>query len=249
VSFIFLIPFSFTILATTQVDHPFSAALGAISPTFLLNNVDGGNILNLVCLANAPQVGLSICYICFNRALTSMYVSREWAQFSQTRKGLRVTKPFNKQRGTFWLSLPYRLSIPLLVFSTLMHYLVSQSLFIADVVALSASGDPPGIDVDGGVLTLGYSPLAILCVTLIAGIAFLFLVCLGHLKNPTGLPIMRSCSGVIAAACHRPRFDVNAHEEKVKWGVIVALEGTAEAQCCFTTYEVRMPVEGEEFFA
>lgn len=178
-----------------------------------------------------------------------MYISREWAQFSQTRKGLRVTKPSNKQRGTFWLSLPYRVSIPLMIISVLMHYLVSQCLFIADVVALSASGDPPSIDVDGGLLTLGYSPPALLCVTVVALVAFLFLIGLSDLRNPTGLPIMRSCSGVIAAACHRPRFDVGAYQEKVKWGVVVALEGTAEAQCCFTTYEVRIPVEGEEFFA
>ncbi|KAF2850824.1 hypothetical protein T440DRAFT_396198, partial [Plenodomus tracheiphilus IPT5] len=81
--------------------------------------VDGTNLLTLrvsvmgsVLLANSPQVILSYLYLAFNGLYTSMFIGREWATYMIARKPLRVTAPAGQQRGTYWLSVPYRYAIP-----------------------------------------------------------------------------------------------------------------------------------------
>jgi hypothetical protein len=69
-------------------------------------------------MANTPQVVYSILYFAFNGALTAMAQADEWSQYAVHRKGLRVsTATKTEQRSTYFLSLPYRYSIPQLVFS------------------------------------------------------------------------------------------------------------------------------------
>lgn len=49
------------------------------------------------------------------------------------KKPLRVTAPQGQQRSTYYLHLPYRYSVPLIVTSALLHWLVSQSIFLVRI--------------------------------------------------------------------------------------------------------------------
>ena len=57
------------------------------------------------------------------------------------------------------------------------------------------------------------------------------------------MPLARSCSAAISAAFHRPEEDVNAALLPVSWGA-VSTDGPI-VHCCFTSFEVSPPVEGE----
>lgn len=64
-----------------------------------------------------------------------MLVGDEWGRFATHRKTLRVTHPRGIQRSTYFISLPYKYGIPLMIANTVLHILISQSLFIISTVA------------------------------------------------------------------------------------------------------------------
>ncbi|KAF2827056.1 hypothetical protein CC86DRAFT_264039, partial [Ophiobolus disseminans] len=91
-----------------------------------------GSIIPFVLIVNSPQFIISILYLLYNGLFTGMLAGREWAQYAVKRAPLRVvTLPKPTQRSTHFLQLPYVWSIPLLIACALLHWLVSQSLFLA----------------------------------------------------------------------------------------------------------------------
>ncbi|GME32344.1 hypothetical protein GTA08_BOTSDO13707 [Neofusicoccum parvum] len=82
----------------------------------------------LIILANIPQLIISLDYLLLNRLVTSMAGACEWSLFAHQRKTLRTSLPRGAQRSTYWLSLPLKLSIPLMAVSAALHYFTSQSL-------------------------------------------------------------------------------------------------------------------------
>lgn len=169
-------------------------------------------------LANLPHLIFSLIYFQWNIAFTAMLMGKEWNQFSVRRASLRVSdKPQGKQRSRYFLQLPYRFSAPLITASILFHWLISQSLF---VVAIERRKDADVLS--WGVVTCGYSPMAIIA-TLAAGLSIpLSILTVGRRRLRGRMPIAGSCSLAIAAACHNP--DGSAHPEAaygyVKWGVM-----------------------------
>jgi hypothetical protein len=90
----------------------------------------GPNTATLSILANLPQLILSTCYLAYNGLLTRIFSEFEWASYSQAYTSLRVTQRKGEQLSTYRLQLPLRWSIPLLVISTLLHWLFSNCLYI-----------------------------------------------------------------------------------------------------------------------
>jgi hypothetical protein len=92
-----------------------------------------GNII----LANTPQLLVSLLYILYNDLFTRMHLSAQWSSYSRVHKLLRVLNPTkgagskNLQKRNYFLSLPLRMAIPLLIVITVLHWLVSQSIFFA----------------------------------------------------------------------------------------------------------------------
>ncbi|ORY16815.1 hypothetical protein BCR34DRAFT_461170, partial [Clohesyomyces aquaticus] len=86
-----------------------------------------------LCIANAPQLLVSILYFLYNALFTCMLSGLEWSKFSTRRSHLRVSDPVpnGHQKSTFWLQRPYRYSVPLLAASALLRWLVSQTIFFA----------------------------------------------------------------------------------------------------------------------
>lgn len=189
-------------------------------------------------VANAAQPLPSIYYFIYNGFHTSMVLGEEWDSYGKTRKGIRVSGiPQGSQRGTHILQLPFRYALPLMATSSLLHWLVSQSLFAVSIE----------IDQKKSVFTCGYSFIAVYYLF----IAFLFIMIyfwtLALRKFKNGLPVVGSCSAAMAAACHAPSTSDDyslVPTLPLQWGVV--RDGSddsddSEAHCVFWHREVDIP--------
>lgn len=217
---------------------------GAVTGQSLANvRIQGSSgLLVTVLIANAPQLILSFLYLTYNSLFTCMLLGKEWSDYAYQRKPLRVTSPIGEQRSTYRLQLPYSYGIPLLVLSGVLHWLVSQSIFLARVTAIGRDGQE---DPAYSVSTCGYSCIAIVTAIFLGSIALIFGNLNGFRRYRDGMPLVGSCSAAISAACHRPENDVDASVLPVKWGVPEG-KGTI-GHCCFTSLEVTPPVEGQTY--
>ena len=195
-----------------------SLGFGATSGSTLIEFKSSmqSSLVAMVMLANSPQLVLSILYFNYNSLFTCMLLAKEWSGYAHKRKGLRVTAPRGEQRSTYRLQVPYRYGVPLLIFSGLLHWLVSQSLFLVRASAFNDAGD---LDPKYDISTCGYSPSAIL-VTIIVGIVILVLVFVNGFRSYSpGMPLAGSCSTAISAACHPPKGDENPSTKTLMWGL------------------------------
>lgn len=104
--------------------------------------------------ANCWQIIISGLYVAENSLLTSMLVGREWANYAIKRKPLRVSHPKGVQRSTYYLSMPFRYAIPVMIANTVLHWLVSQSVFLVSTITFY----PNAVEDEGNsFFTTGYS--------------------------------------------------------------------------------------------
>lgn len=218
-------------------------------------------------IANTPQLIFSFLYFGFNGILTSMRVAVEWSNYAGKRKPLRVSNnPQLAQRSNHFLSIPYRYAIPLMVTSGMMHWLISESLFM---VGIEAWDENMQRDPSSDIITCGYSPRAMLSTICVGVLMFGGLVGLAMRRLPSAMPVAASCSLAIAAACH-PRYDPNKGQRPggddedvemdsergdeedmgclpVQW-VAVHVDGPI-GHCSFTSddHDVGMPEGGHEY--
>ncbi|XEV01153.1 hypothetical protein FSHL1_006440 [Fusarium sambucinum] len=169
------------------------------------SNVGSGglNKLSLVpmtMVANLPQLILSICYITYNGLFTRMLAELEWTKYSIEYRALRVTEPKGEQNSTYRLQLPYRFSVPLIIISTLLHWIYSNCIYVSNYQDYdSIYPYEPRFR-----LGLQFSTTAILigfCLSLVVAITPAFLV---YIKLPGTMVIAGGNSAVISAACHYP---------------------------------------------
>jgi hypothetical protein len=75
--------------------------------------------------ANIPKPAVSMIYLCLNHQLTLMIQLPDWTNLALHRQPLRVSdpEPNSDQTSTYWLSIPYQYSVPLLLSSVLMGWL------------------------------------------------------------------------------------------------------------------------------
>ena len=204
-------------------------------------------------LANLPQLIFSMLYFASNSMVTAMILADEWARYATQRKGLRVScPPTGAQRRSYFLSLPYRYFIPLIVLSTLLHWLISQSLFLVGIEAYSAILERyPQYDIT----PCGYSLVGIVSSISVGLIMFCCLIGLSRRRFKTGMPVAGSCNLAIATARHpdpNPMEDGEALEAQtdaeylpLQWGVI-QVEGEI-GHCAFSSQEVVMPEDGRVY--
>lgn len=208
--------------------------------------------LSNVLIANSGQTVLSFLYFGCNGILTSMLLSHEWSSYAIERKALRVqTLPQGQQRTSYFLQLPWRYGVPIILSSTLLHWLASQSIFLVTVEQWRNSYETGEWAHDDfwDFATCAYSPLALFIFTLTAVILLLVLISLGFRKFRSGMPVAGSCSLAISAACHPlPEEDAEtAVRSRLQWGVIgqiPELSGTMVYRCGFSSREVAYPEDG-----
>lgn len=217
---------------------------GTASPLRLnigLSSFDSKGILVNAWLANFPQLLLSMVYFGINRLCTSYCFTQEWNSYAKERKGLRVTDPVGAQRKTHFLQLPYRWSIPLTLTMGILHWLLSQSLFLVRLEVFDLYGN---IKPEESQCTCGYSPFSLL----IFAILFLLLLLFGLGVMLTSIeprmPMALHCSLAISAACHPPDGDELAHLKEVQWGAVAETDSRGVGHCTFSSGEVSAPKEG-----
>ncbi|ORY71967.1 uncharacterized protein BCR38DRAFT_418535, partial [Pseudomassariella vexata] len=246
---------------STSVPDLWNLGFGALSPfTYLvvgLPRKDPAGLISNVLLANLPQLVISILYLAYNAMLTTFLVQREFSllHLENKRKPLRVSEPVGIQRSSYFISLPLRYGVPLYVTSGIMHWLVSQSLFLARITALT----PDGVqDYDSSFSTCGYSPIAIIISTfelrvlvpapdayegtiaiIVGAVLVLFIVVLGLRRYDGTMRMVSTNSRAISAACHTLCEDQkDGFQLPVQWGVVeVGEDGVGH--CTFTTAPYR----------
>ncbi|KAJ5632791.1 hypothetical protein N7490_009130, partial [Penicillium lividum] len=211
------------------------------------------NFYKLVLLSNSPQIVLTILYFFVNGLFTSMLAAAEYNDYAMERKPLRVSWPKGEQRSTYRLSLPYRYSGALIVLSTLLHWLLTESIFLVLINDFDLHGQ---LNLGNSQMTVSYSviPMIVICTVLGASLAGLLLISLRRFKSSMPL-LTTTCSAGLSAACHPPVDDTEAAFQPVQWGEIPGSEYTDQddisergadmftrnAHCSFSSREVNMP--------
>ena len=161
-----------------------------------------------------------------------MLVADEWNGFVKKPKTLRLSSPRGIQRSSYFLSLPYRYSLPLMFASVTMHWLISQSVFVIQSIGVVYGTSFYRSPVYDSSL-VGWSSIAMVY-SLVVGLAMLVaLIAIGSLNKYRPLerdksqgtaaqsytmPLVCSCSAAISAACHRSDEDFQSHLLPVRWG-------------------------------
>ncbi|KAJ9298484.1 hypothetical protein DTO271G3_3451 [Paecilomyces variotii] len=186
----------------------------------------GSFFIGMVLVANLPQLLVSTAYFLYNGLLTNMLLAAEYDDYAISRKPLRVSWPKGQQRSTYYLSLPYRYSIPLLTVSAILHWLVSESFFYVEILPSNMHGK---LMSDDRIVTCGYSPIAIIFVIGLGCLMVLAVLGLGLRRYKSNMPLVHGCSAAISAACH-PLTDDNEHALKpIMWGEIPIRKDNNEA--------------------
>jgi hypothetical protein len=161
-----------------------------------------------------------------------MASAEEWNNMARTRKGLRVTRPQGKQRSTHFLQLPYRWAVPLIITSGVLHWLLSQSLFLVRIDVFDQSGDKVDSDSKSA---CGFSLLSLMTFLIVFTILLSVIGWVGFRELKQRLAFAASCSLVISAACHPAEDEKNPHLGEVKWGVVAEQVEQGYEHCSITS--------------
>ena len=209
---------------TLSFPHLLAQGLESANDNNIIHVTASFSIIKNVLIANSPQVIASIGYVLYNQLLTCLLVSREFTVYSVKRAGLRVTTPQGDQRSTFWLSLPYKFSMPLLGLSTLLHWALSQTIFLTEIEVHAPDGS---VDITHSVGVLAWSALALVIILVISIVMMLGVLALGFLTYPKSVPIIESNSFAISTACHRLPCMAGEENRKLRYGIISSqIDGT-----------------------
>ncbi|GKT97684.1 hypothetical protein Ct61P_15534 [Colletotrichum tofieldiae] len=177
-------------------------------------------LMTFAIVANLPQLVISILYILYNDIFTRMATAREWSLFYRedgTKIPLRVSRPTGLQRSTSFLQLPFWWAFPIMTAMTLLHWMVSQSLFFSVEHIRDYRNNSDELDLQG----VAWSPLGIILSMLLGLIMVLGLWGAAFtIKLPGGMPMVRNCSAAISAACQRLDGNDDVAEKMISWGVI-----------------------------
>jgi hypothetical protein len=220
---------------------------GAVDPssviTTRLPRNGAAGLMAAVLVVNSPQLIVTFCYLLYNGLFTAMHLSHEYSGYAKQRKPLRVTTPRGTQRSTYWLQLPYTYGLPLIVASAVLHWLVSQSIFlvrIRDFVDYDGYGQAAGEEstLDPNESQIGFSSAPIVACIVLATCMLVTLIGMGFRKLESSMPVAASCSFALAAATHRPEEDVDASVLPVMWGEVPEMGNGDVGHCCFTSQKV-----------
>ncbi|KAI9036914.1 uncharacterized protein KD926_001158 [Aspergillus affinis] len=249
-------------LGGSDIKSLWNLGLGTMSFATTIARTKSSMMANVL-LANVPQLFVSFSYYFYNALMTSMIVSNEYDHYAigtpttdivgnptiRPNKALRVSSHAQGvQRVSYFLGLPSRYSLPLMITYALLHWLVSQSLFYIRVLYYDVHGRyVESADINA----CGWSPMAIILAIAVGGLMVLVLFPLGMRRFRSQIPLAASCSAAISAACHPPPGDSGAALRNIVWGEVTgsSIANTAFesedtqkiAHCSFTSQEVRIP--------
>jgi hypothetical protein len=237
------IPTSFKYLRSIGFGKPILAQVINLTN----NSEDLSTLPANVIIANLPQFVVSLLYLLYNDLFTRMRLCKEWSKYGQAHRSLRVSNPKGEQRSTYFLQLPWRYSAPLIVAMIVLHWLISQSVFLTLINSYDYSQGSPvnwGLTISG----VGWSPYAIFFSLVVGGLMVIGLWLYAFfLRYPSTMPVVGSSSAAISAACFRPVWDVNTSQKKVRWGVISTDPTSSVGHAAFSTADLRELVPGMSY--
>jgi hypothetical protein len=195
--------------------------------------------------ANMFQVVVSALYLLYNNLVTVMVVAAEWNGFISERKTLRLSSPRGIQRSNYFLSLPYRYSLALMICSGLLHWLISQSVFVIQTVAYTPEFQR---DQNKDASSIGFSSIGIVFAMATGTILVLAIIIMGFCNEykpkksrewgdtpPYPMPLVSTCSAAISANCHRHEEDPDCSFLPVRWGRVEDSEAGKGGRYTFST--------------
>lgn len=195
-----------------------------------------------VVMVNVPQLVLSILYYMYNGVLTAMHSAEEWGHFATHRKALRVSNPEPGQRSTYWLNLPWSYSIPLILASSLLHFIVSRSLYLVKINVIGPDGlEEP----QNSISACGYSTLMILVTLIFLLIMAVIMIGLSFRPLNAPMPLVGTSSLAVSAACHHPNDPETEARKPLLWGVTRRPVDGKPGHCAFSSTRVSYPVPGD----
>jgi hypothetical protein len=204
-------------------------------------------------VANIFQVMVSFLYLFYNRILPYQMVAAEWTIFLKEKKSLRVSSlPKLTQRSTYALSLPWKYAIPLMVSFMILHWLISQSVFIVRTNCNAAGPTDRRMSYCDAV-RVGFSSLGILLATGLGNVMLLALLLNSFRRYksvPSYMPRMATDSAAINASCHAPRKDKEACFFPVKLVVVQNEDFSTDSvpRLTFSTdIDMQPPRDGGEY--
>lgn len=138
--------------------------------------------------------------------------------------------------------MPYRRAVPLVLYSCLLHWLLSQSFFLTRLEVRERDGK---LLEDNSTCASGYSVASLLITTLalIGGSAVMAFVVFRYSKEV--IPFGANCSLVLSAACHPPPGEKDPHLKVLRWGVVPSRLGAGSiGHCSLTSKAATTPEEG-----
>jgi hypothetical protein len=171
-----------------------------------------------------------------------MASSKEWNTYASSRKGLRVTKATGEQRSTYFLQLPYKWALPLMIISGFLHWLLSQTFFLTRIDYHDENGK---LEQWKSACGVSFSSLITFCFVALSLVCGLLLI--ARWPMFPRLPLAENCSLMISAACHPALDEVEPQLAKVKWGVVPDLLVDGYKHCSLSSKEVEKPEVGEKY--
>lgn len=201
-----------------------------------ISTLGASGVLITALIANAPQAVLSFVYMVYNTIFTLMYVGEDWDMFGaytqttrhklqiaakrQTHRYLRVSNPRGTQKSTHFLNLPFRYALPLISVSGLLHWFMSQTLYLANISVINRDNEIPNVD---EITTVAYAPAGMVGLFVVAIIMVFVLVANSFRYFGGQMPIVGSNSAAISAACHVQMPERRRRElvlRRIAWGEV-----------------------------
>jgi hypothetical protein len=215
-----------------------SLGFGAINQNTLVfvgNAEVGTGAVPMAIIANIPQVILAGIYVVYMGIMTSMFIAADWSVYASKSQTLMVSSAVGEQRGTWLLGAPLGYGLALLALHTLLHWFVSQSIFVVQLVIYNKNGMP---DTQWETLSnCGYSPFAIIC-SIVAAVVLLLTAFIFMLRRfPAGSPpVASTSSAAISASCHPVVRSEGLIYKGLRWGVDGGF-GNGFQHCSFVSAE------------
>lgn len=224
---------------STSASGLWSIGFGNIDPEILVASDNFGSPVELSLIANLPQLVLAVILFLYTGILSAFFTADEYASFAHKAQNLRVASPAGQQNGTWLLAMPKLWGLLFLVMQILLHWFVSQSLFVVDVAVYSEGGYYD--DNFASISNCGFSPLAIICSLATMGVMLLLLLGLSLRRFPAlGPPVMGNSSVAISAACHSQMRGEDTPYRKLRWGSVWAWSNGVE-HCSFADVDEDSP--------
>jgi len=196
-------------------------SFGLTKHTESLAIANGTVVVNAI-ISNVLQLVTSTVYLVYNNVLTCMLLANEANRFSREegRKPLRTSFPLPGQRAAHFLQIPYRFAVLLSASMALLHFFVSETIFLTSVDVY----DSAGASDSKASFTVFMQALGGWEASMIwASILLLVLYILGLLPLQTkNMPLVSNNSLPTSAACHTLDGDRDAATKPLAYGVLLS---------------------------